>query len=487
MPTRQNRYFNSPHMAAAFSNLAGLFAPPSAQDFYAMSRTEGQDFQNQAIRQAWEAMSADGVTPQTQDRFGIAATLFGQGFNPTQSNRAVDIASADRRYGVDVGAQTSLATNAADNDARLRQAILGAATNYQGSQAVDADLLEAITGVPGVALPGAGPVAPTDAQVLGGQTQRLIDSNQITDDMLVAQAFGSTPVQTFTGPDGQPIIGTRPQALGQAPVADAPDMGNVTRFLIPDETGEMSVVSGFTMPDGRILMPDGTDITALNPIPASNSGGTQFEVGPDGQVRISMGMDGLTNRTTGVLQGSRESALRLNRSMTSLFENLTPGALGFSGLFNDQIVNRLAAQFIPNAANLPVAAQRTQLESVILREARGILDNDRLNREDRERIARLMPDPTTVFESYPRARTALATIATYAAYDAAFADARLQGETLPPINPQIIGQLVDQGILAPNVAQAAISALFPNRSGVAPAAPTEERSIDELLRLYGGD
>jgi hypothetical protein len=463
MPTRQNRYFNNPQMAAAFSNLAGIFAPPGAQDFYAMSRTEGQDVQNRALQQLLS--SADG---NVDILGGVAAG----GWTPNQGFENFRTGHAVTMRGQDIGAQTALDVQGLRNEQSGRETAFAGMTNPSGRQAMsDADIAATlgIEGLPGFG--AAGPVAPTDAQVLGGHTQRLIQEGQITDDMLVAQAFGSTPVETITGPDGQPVITTRPQALGQAPAASQTGMGNLTRFLVPDETGEMQVVSGFTTPDGRVVMPDGTDITSMNPIPASNSGGTQFEIGPDGQVRFSMGGDNLTNRTASDLQRGREMAVQLNRSMTSLYRNLTPDALGAAGQFNDEFVNRVVAQFVPSAANEPVAAQRTQLRAAIVREARGILGNDRLNREDRERIAQLMPDPNTIFESYPRARAALVTIATYAAYDAAFADARLEGGQLPPLNPQVIGQLVDQGLLEPDIAQAAVSALF-SRGGArqAPAA-----------------
>lgn len=483
MPTRQNRYFNNPQMAGAFSNLAGLFAPPSAQDFYMQSRTEGQDYQNEAQRRAFEAMVAEGVTPQDQDRFGLAMTTFGQGYGPTSSNRAVDIASADRRYGVDVGAQNALDVQGLRNQQSGREAAFGAAINPQGRQGIsDEDIMATL----GINVPGfstEGPVAPTDAQVMGGETRRLIDSGQITDDMLVGQAFGNTPVETIVGPDGQPTITTRPQALGQTPVQEQGNVSYDNYVVLNPETMETEPQAGRTLPDGRILAPNGEDITNRVVAKTSTSGGTSFEVGPDGQIRFSMG-GGITNKTAGALEGSREGALQLANSMTSLYRNLTPEALGVAGQFNDEFMNRVVAQVAPNAANLPVAAQRTQLRAAIVREARGILGNDRLNREDRERIAQLMPDPNTIFESYPRAKAALATLATYAAYDAAFADARREGETLQPINPQIVGQLVDQGMLDPAIAQDAISSLFGGARSVpgsgAPSAPAPEQSAQRV-------
>jgi len=495
MPTRRNDYFNNPQMAAIASNLAGLFAPPSAQDFYAMSRTEGQDFQNEATRRAFEAMTAAGVTPDVQDRYGIGMTAFGQGFNPTQSHRAVDIASADRRYNTDVSAQNALDVQGMRNEQSGRETAFGAFASPSGRQDIsEADML-AILGVEG--LPGmsaAGPVAPTDAQVLGANRQDMLDQIPGLREALAANGVNASTVVTPEGPRFAPAGLAAVQNL--EPAGGDASLGSLSRFIIVDETGEQQVVSAFTTSDGRVVMPDRTDITHLNPIPTGNSGGTQFEVGPDGQIRFSMGGDSLTNRILSDLQGGREMALRLNRSMTSLYRNLTPEALGVAGQFNDEFVNRVVAQFVPNAANLPVAAQRTQLRAAIVREARGILGSDRLNREDRERIAQLMPDAETLFESYPRARAALATIATLAAYDAAYANERLDGGALPPINPQVIGRLVDEKLLEPDIARDAVSMLF-GRSGQgaaptgapspgAPATAEGEPSIEELLRLYGG-
>ena len=484
MPTRQNRYFNNPQMAGAFSNLAGLFAPPSAQDFYMQSRTEGQDYQNEAQRRAFEAMVAEGVTPQDQDRFGLAMTTFGQGYAPTSSNRAVDIASADRRHGAAVGAQNALDVQGMRGEQALEQTLLSSRLDHRGVQGITEDEIFDLTGLPGRGGWGAqGPVAPTDAQVMGGETRRLIDSGQITDDMLVGQAFGNTPVETIVGPDGQPTIATRPQALGQQSFQEPGNVSYDNYVVLNPETMETEPQAGRTLPDGRILAPNGEDITNRVVAKTSTSGGTSFEVGPDGQIRFSMG-GGITNRTAGALEGSREGALQLANSMTSLYRNLTPEALGVAGQFNDEFMNRVVAQVAPNAANLPVAAQRTQLRAAIVREARGILGNDRLNREDRERIAQLMPDPNTIFESYPRAKAALATLATYAAYDAAFADARREGETLPPINPQIVGQLVDQGMLDPAIAQDAISSLFGGARTVpgsgAPSAPAPQQGAQQV-------
>jgi hypothetical protein len=264
MNTRPNRYFNDPNMAAAFSNLAGIFAPPSAQDFYAQSKTEGQDFQNKAIADAWSQMTAQGVTPQDQDRYGIAATLFGQGFNPSQSNRSVDIASADRRYGVDVGANTALATNRLDNETRLRGNVLGLAGDPSGSQAIDADMLAAITGVSGLpSLPGAQPVAPTDAQVLGQNRQSMLDEIPGLREALAADGIDASNVVTPNGPrmmptgqaalQGQePFVNRGAEAAQKIVTYRTPDGRTGTALFDPTTGSLVDQATGAALPEGVV-------------------------------------------------------------------------------------------------------------------------------------------------------------------------------------------------------------------------------------------
>jgi hypothetical protein len=264
MPTRQNRYFNNPQMAAAFSNLAGIFAPPSAQDFYMQSRTEGQDFQNEAQRRAFAALTAEGVTPADQDRFGVAMTTFGQGFNPTQTNRAVDIASADRRYGVDVSAQNALDVQGLRNEQSGRETAFGAMVSPQGRQGISDDDIVAMLGIEG--LPGfsaQGPVAPTAPQVAGADRLRLQESGLLTDEMLAAEIMGNTPVENIATEDG-PRIAYRTDAVGQEPYinrgAEARPQLNVYRTpdgrsgtaRFDEQQGWVDTQTGEVLPAGSI-------------------------------------------------------------------------------------------------------------------------------------------------------------------------------------------------------------------------------------------
>jgi hypothetical protein len=264
MGTRPNRYFNNPQMAAISSNLAGLFAPPSANDFYAMSRTEGQDYQNEAQRRAFEALVAEGVTPQDQDRFGVAMTTFGQGFNPTQTNRAVDIASADRRYGTDVGAQNNLAVQGMRNEQSGREAAFGAMVNPSGRQAVsEADILGAlgVSGVPGFG--AAGPVAPTDAQVLGANRQSMLDEIPGLREALAADGVGASNIVTPEGPrmaptglsaigGAEPFINTGTDAAAKMTTYRTPEGRTGTAIFDPAARTLVDQATGEPLPQGTI-------------------------------------------------------------------------------------------------------------------------------------------------------------------------------------------------------------------------------------------
>lgn len=220
MATRMNptagRYFNSPQFAQAFSNLAGAFGPPGADEMLGYEKLRGQRFENQSVQDAWGQMTAPGATPEVQDRFGIAATLFGRGYNPTSSNRAVDTAAATQRYGYDTSAATSLANNAADNARAMETARLGVQGNVvgdmmdpNGRNAIDPAFLSAIfpEGVPGVT--PAMPVAPSETQAMGSIIAGLSPEEQ--------RALGLAGVETETIVDGtgRPTFATPFDALGQ--------------------------------------------------------------------------------------------------------------------------------------------------------------------------------------------------------------------------------------------------------------------------------
>lgn len=256
MPTRVNTYFNNPNFAAAAGNLAAMFAPPSAQDELAYAKASGERWRNDTLQGLYGSVGND------FDRQAILLDLY----DPTSSFYAVDTASADRRYGVDVGAATTLATNAADNDRALRTGVLTAATNPAGSQPLTDEQLLSITGIPMPgALPGAQPVMPTQAQ-LQGEVFSGMDP-----DLQAAITFGSTPVENVQTPDG-PRIATRLDSIGQAPVLNQGSQASIQEqtYMLNGQPvrGYFNPTSGVTtLADGSPMPPEAIRIDAVESNP----------------------------------------------------------------------------------------------------------------------------------------------------------------------------------------------------------------------------
>jgi hypothetical protein len=201
MPTRQNRYFNNPQMAAAFSNLAGIFAPPSAQDFLAMAKTQGVDEQNARLSQLFQAAGGD------FDLMGMAA---GQ-WNPNQSFYAVDQGNAVTMRVQDVKAQNNLDVQRMRGEQSARETAFNAAVDHRGRQAIsDAD----ISAYLGLDIPGfdaAGPVAPTETQVRG----RLLAESGLTPEEMAEIERSGVNIATVLDDDGGLVNVPRHQSVGR--------------------------------------------------------------------------------------------------------------------------------------------------------------------------------------------------------------------------------------------------------------------------------
>ncbi|MDV6224663.1 hypothetical protein R2G56_00025 [Nitratireductor aquimarinus] len=124
MATRRNplsgRYFNSPGIASAMSNLASAFAPPGADEVLGWAKANAVRDEEARKTAMWEA-AGDNVDLQ-------AAIL--ELYTPNQSFYAVDQSNATTRRGQDIDAtvarekfsadnQRALVTNAADNERAL--------------------------------------------------------------------------------------------------------------------------------------------------------------------------------------------------------------------------------------------------------------------------------------------------------------------------------------------------------------------------------
>lgn len=246
MPVVGNRYYNDPSIGAAFNSLASAFAPPSGSDMagYAAARAKKEE----AARMA--------------DLFNYAQS---QGFNQTTFDRLGQATGqwtpATGYYGVDVGAETSKANNAADN-ARALQA--NSADNARALEQTKLTNTKDITtsmlapvgkdatrfvppgvaglfGVPetqvGVIDAGQGdtvitpdgrkimgaPKPLTDSEVKGAILQTLPQTDQRN------AALSSVEVEQTLGPDGKPVYVNRPQAAGM-PAYNKPTADSATEI-----------------------------------------------------------------------------------------------------------------------------------------------------------------------------------------------------------------------------------------------------------------
>jgi hypothetical protein len=211
MAIQANRY-NDPALGAAFSNIANLFAPPSAQDLvgYATAKAKKED----AARLAWLFENAG--DPMADRK----ATMAGV-YNPTQSYYAQDQNNAIAQRGQDVAASTSMATNAADNARAI-------ATNQTDNQfglakqfmsplsqgQVQPGLPDSIAsqfGVPELPRTEGQPKPLSETEVQGQERMDLRSSGLLTDTMLLDSILGEqAPVKVDT-PQG-PVFSTPGQA-----------------------------------------------------------------------------------------------------------------------------------------------------------------------------------------------------------------------------------------------------------------------------------
>lgn len=247
MPVRQaTGYFNSPQFAQAAGNLAQLFAPLSGSDTYAYAKAAQEKDQTARLADLYAHATND-------DQRAIIAGLY----NPMQSQRALDLDNSTKRYGIDVGAQTSRANNAADNARALQAAQLedaakrygydvGAATSVRNNEADNARALQTdaadntqkgIAALYGPLNPGQlRPAVPVDvaakiglpaiaqangaAPILSMDQVKAAALGQLPPAQQQAVAFGDTPIDTVLQ-GGKPVNVTRLDAIGQTPAPKA--------------------------------------------------------------------------------------------------------------------------------------------------------------------------------------------------------------------------------------------------------------------------
>lgn len=260
--------YNDPNWGRAAANLAAAFAPPTGQEVAGFARAgllqtqqQAQAAEAQRLADLW-AMAGD---PQfNQDVFDRRNMAAGN-WNPNQSYHAVGVQDATNRRGQDVQSRTSLAMNAANNARALQQTRLQNQASLAGTffgplneGQVQRAVPEGVAGLfqlPAVEERQGLPKPLTEPQVKGRQLQGLIDSGDITTQMIIEDFLGDrTPVQAI-GEDGNPVFMTPGAAVAQGarPAGDSAtaaeqQIGRVAQYLLdtgqaqtPDEAWNLAV------------------------------------------------------------------------------------------------------------------------------------------------------------------------------------------------------------------------------------------------------
>lgn len=242
MAIRSSGAYNSPEMAAVAQNIAQMFGPPSGSDLAAYSTARKNNQQSDIVAQLRANPEYQGFDHQS-----ILADLY----DPTQSFQRINMDDATNRRGQDVSAATSRANNADTNRTGLISNMFGALNEGQVRPQLPGDIA-GMYGLPELPQAAGMPKPRTQQEVLGGQTQRLIDDGQLTDQNLLSIAMGSTPVENIIDPvTGQPVVQWRDQAVGAEPYfnkgAEAKPTNGVARLQ------DGTVVPAVQGPNGRWL------------------------------------------------------------------------------------------------------------------------------------------------------------------------------------------------------------------------------------------
>lgn len=229
MAIRPNRYYNDPNIGMAFSNLAAMFGPPSGSDAAGWANA-------QATRQQADNLQFlfDNPMDEHFDRRNIATG----NYNPMQSFEALRTHDATNRRGQDVQA----ATARRGQDVGFASDMHRPLNPGQVRPGFDGEIAE-ILGLPAIPEAHGLPAPLTTDQWQAGEAQRLQQSGALTDDMLLAEIMGSTPIEQVVGEGGQPVYGYRHNAVGQE------------AFVNPGSQARPANAMG--------VLPDGTQVPAI--------------------------------------------------------------------------------------------------------------------------------------------------------------------------------------------------------------------------------
>lgn len=524
MPTRRNPYQRDPALAEAFNNLSQLFAPPSGADLAGYATAASQ--RAQTDQRNW--LFNNSADPTASARSALVGLQ-----NYAQTPSGFGKTDATNRRGQDVNAATDIQKTRMQQAGELERALLqpvaqGATRFVPGRIASQFELPPTQTGVVAAA-PGERNFLP-DGRVMDGTPKPLssdevaavvmqeqLKNGGVTPQAVLGPKLG-TPVQT-RGADGVDRFSTPGEAMlsGATPApaaAEKPtlmsDRDGNTVVKQPDGTltyrdgrpvpPDMPVYNTPTLPtstqvdnylavgeDGKELRFLGRlglngqvlDANTGRPVPnvvrrEGTQGGMSFETDGKGGVRVVMGNNaGQTQGRVTDLQRQSSEAGRAVNELTAMFRNLRTDDVGVAGNVNEMMTN-YGAQIAPNLARPDVAGTRNQMRATTLSLAKALVGDERLSDADR-RAAEAVSVSSGIDESLPGARAKLASLIVINAYRGRYADSVQKGQKLAPLSPQVVGQLVDEGVVEPAVAEEYIRNNFARGSqegGVVPGVQT---------------
>lgn len=345
MAIQPNR-FNDPALGQAFSNLASIFAPPSAQDLvgYATANAKKQE----AERLAWLFENAN---DPLADRKATMAGVYA----PTQSYYAVDQNTATTRRGQDVAADTALKTNLLDNQRATITTLFGNMAPGDVGNAVPAELTAPLN-LPAIPERRGAPKPLSETEQKAAERQGLVDSGMLSEQMLLDLILGErTPVQVV-GPTGAPVFmtpgaaaSTGAEAYVQTGSEAAPDVQN---YRTPDGRSGTAV---FTRDKGFV------DTQTNEPLPpgsqtfkASTTGGTDQALGTNSNLTLGQ-------RTVALADYADQRAAQYEKFLAT-----NPGVAGMPGVitgFAQDVqagIRELVATYGDNGVPLEVVTGLTE-------------------------------------------------------------------------------------------------------------------------------
>lgn len=331
-----NRAYNDPNIGAAFANLAGLFAPPDARDIAAYAAAKAEKEKAARLSDLYSFASAPGADRSALDNRAAAAGVY----TPSNSFYAVDEDNRTKRYGYDQAltgtkytADRSLYGDMYDTDVDARVA---AVNNMRDNQRAIAGFgmapldqgeirpgltpdLAALFGMPEIAAAEGAPKPMTEAEFNAAILGTLPREQQI------AAAMGTTPVEQVVGPDGQPLVVWRPDAVGKPAYVQQGSEAKPTNAIAQYADGKR--VPAVQMADGKWRDPQtGAELApGFTVYDVPKAVGTGAEVG--------FGTSGMTTSVKGDTQNkimAIDAAISTAATLDALLAK-NPASLGAAG------------------------------------------------------------------------------------------------------------------------------------------------------------